>query len=182
MSRYFYFVLSGLVGAAIVHLTVVFLLPTLSDNKSYLLIEESVDLLEPTEIFDTNAEGEQNFLFDPLFRHFVCRYDLSQGAIGISAQNYAQFWSLSVFDETGTAFFSTNDRITSSDLIDVAIVNDEQLRFARQNTPEEIASSLVAPAATNQGFALIRVLSPNRSWESDIDLMLQSIECGILDF
>ncbi|MDZ7822856.1 MAG: DUF1254 domain-containing protein [Ahrensia sp.] len=182
MTRFVYSTFVGLIGAAIVHLLIIFLLPTLSTIKSWNFILENADAFQPTEILVNSLDENQNYSLDPLFRHFVCRYDLSEGAVKVTATTSDIFWSLAVFDSIGTTIFSANDRIAANSQIDLAVLNPKQLRFVRQNSPEETSASLIASATTDQGFILIRAFVPDSSWQPAASKILETMECSTLEF
>lgn len=182
MGRYFYAALMGLVGAAILHLTIIFMLPGTSENTGWIFVEKNATLLEPLEISNDMARGNQNFLLDPYFKQYICQFDLNEGAVRVTADANDLFWSLAVFDDTGNLFFSANDRISGTPMLDMTIVNRGQLRFVRQNTPEELSASLIAPAQNDQGYAIIRFFVPDESWANIAQEAASSIDCQQLEF
>ena len=182
ISKSLYVIIMGLVGSIIVHLMIIFLLPSLSANNTWALIVENTDVGIPKPIDASIAEGKQNLFLDPMFEIAACRFDLSEGMMRITASGEALLWTVAVFDASGTAIFSANDRIANSPNVDIAIVNKSQLRFARQNTPDELAESIVVSADQNEGFALLRVYAPDPSWKSSAKKFLNSMRCEFLAF
>lgn len=181
MSRLLLAILIGLVGAAIVHLAIVLMLPWVSANSSAAYIQDIASPYE-TVILDKNAiTKQQNPHLDPLFETALCRYDLSEGAARFSASGQPLYWSLSVYDASGTVFFSANDRIADSPNVDLIIANKQQLRYVRENTPEEISEAIIAPTDSDEGFLLLRVFSPDQSWKPVVDNYLSTFECELLD-
>lgn len=182
LAKFIHATLLGLVGATIVHLIIVFMLPSYSANSSWSFISGIADPFEPTIIDLDQDTGERNLFLDPLFRTAMCRFDLNEGAVQMKASGKAPFWSLSVFDPSGVAYFSANDRIANNNNVDLAIVNQLQLRYVRQNTPDILAESIVAPATSNLGYVLLRVFAPDKSWITESDEFLSTLQCERLDF
>lgn len=182
ISRIFYICLMGIIGAAIVHLTIIFLLPSLSANNVWRLVADRTEIGIPISIDSSIADEEQNLFLDPLFQAAACRYDLAEGIVRVTASGDTPLWTVAVFDTSGTVIFSANDRIADSPVVDLAIVNPAQLRFARQNTPDELAQSLIAAADQNEGFVLVRVYAPDSSWESSAKEFLDSMQCEFLAY
>lgn len=172
----------GIIGAAIVHLTIIFLLPSLSANNSWRLVADNTEIGIPIPIDNSIADEEQNLFLDPLFEAAACRYDLTEGIMRVTANGSALLWTIAVFDTSGTIIFSANDRIADSPIVDLAIVNPAQLRFARQNTPDDLAQSLIAAADQNEGFVLLRVYAPDPSWKSSATEFLNSMQCEFLAY
>lgn len=182
ISKIIYALFMGIIGAIITHLAIIFLLPGLSANNPWSLIAESADIGEPLRIDDQLSADNQNLFLDPLFEASACRFDLSEGTMHITAQGDAPLWTVAVYDTAGTVLFSANDRIANSPDVDVAIVNAAQLRFARENTPDELAQSVIAAAELNEGFALLRVYAPDSSWKPNAERFLETMQCEFLAF
>ena len=182
ISRIFYALFLGAIGAIIIHLAIIFLLPGLSANNPWSLIVENADIGEPILIDNQLSADNQNLFLDPLFETAACRFDLAEGTMHITAQGDALIWTIAVFDTAGAVLFSANDRIANSADVDLAIVNAAQLRFARENTPDELAQSVIAAAELNEGFALLRVYAPDPSWKSNAQRFLETMQCDILAF
>lgn len=182
ISKSAYVLIMGLVGAVIVHLTIIFLLPNLSANNTWGLIVENTDVGIPKQIDASIADNNQNLFLDPMFEVAACRFDLSEGVMRLTATGEAPLWTVAVFNKSGTVIFSANDRIANSADVDLAIVNRSQLRFARQNTPDELAQSIIASTEQNEGFALLRVYAPDPSWKSSAKAFLSTMRCEFLSF
>lgn len=182
ISKSLYVIIMGLIGAVIVHLMIIFLLPSLSANNTWALIVDNTNVGIPQPINESLGDDNQNLFLDPLFEAAACRFDLSEGIMRVTANGDALLWTVAVFDPSGTVIFSANDRIANSPSVDLAIVNQSQLRFARQNTPDELAQSIIASTEQNEGFALLRVYAPDPSWKSNAQRFLDSMHCEFLAF
>lgn len=182
MSKLFYAALVGVVGALIIHLLILFMLPVYSENSSWRIVRENSEIAVPIDVAEIAATDEQNLFLDPSFLNIICRYDLSEGTMRVSAQGEVQLWTAAVLDTSGAIFFSANDRISTSKDLDLAVVNPTQLRFARQNTPDILANSIVAAASENEGFVLIRIFKPDQSWEPRATEFFDSMQCELLTF
>ncbi len=184
MIRLIYATIVGLIGAGVVHLAIVFLLPWLSANTAWNAVAAMTIENEPLEIRssgDPRAEALTRGL-DPYFRKIVCRYDLSSGAARIYATERTPLWTASVHDPIGASFFSLNDRISVGKLLDLTVVNSRQLRFVRQNTPDVLSNSVVVPADGERGFVVVRVFVPDDSWDPVANRFVASIACDTLEF
>ena len=182
ISRLVYAMIVGAIGAIITHLVIIFLLPGLSANNTWSLIEESSEVGLPLRVDNQLGDGSQNLFLDPLFKSAACRFDLSEGTMRVSAQGDVLLWTVAVFDTAGSVLFSSNDRIANSPDVDLAIVNAAQLRFARENTPDELAQSVIAAADLDEGFMILRVFAPDRSWQSNAERFLETMQCEFLVF
>lgn len=185
LTRFLYATLVGLVGAAVVHLVIVFLLPLVSANTPWNQIagqtEENRPYRLPTRTADA-AFGSGVHGTDPFFETIVCRYDLADGAAHLRSTGRVPLWTVNLYDSLGTGFFSANDRLAAGQRLDLAVLNASQLRFVRQSTPTELAGAIIAPADDPRGFAVVRVFVPDETWTGISARFADALECRSLEF
>lgn len=172
MSRLFHAIALGLVGAAVVHILVLLLLPALSERDAWARLAERAPLYETVPLSDW-ADA------DPLFRTAACRFDLREGSLQVTAESGAPFWSASVYDRAGSSLFSLSDRTLGGRL-------DFQVLDAGQAAAAQLAQALDpdAPARfradTDEGVAVIRAFVPDQSWEDEVERFVASFRCATL--
>ena len=185
MIRLVHATIVGLVGAALVHLSVIFLLPLLSASTAWNQIAARTAENAPAslqESIDTDPARTGGNGPDPFFETAVCRYDLRDGALRVRASGDAPLWTVGVHDSLGTVVFSANDRIVAGRRLDLAVVDANQLRFVRQNAPAELTDAFIAPAGRPTGFVLVRAFRPDASWSAVIDRFIDGLACETLQF
>ncbi|WP_349364036.1 MAG: hypothetical protein ABL307_01300 [Roseitalea porphyridii] len=183
MTRLFYATLVGLVGAAVVHLVVIFLLPLVSTDTAWNRVAAQVAEHEPMRPGDErDALGAGAYGPDPFFVTVICRYDLRAGALHVRSPGLAPLWTVGVHDSLGTVIFSANDRLVAGRRLDLAVVDASQLRFVRQNAPPELANAIIAPAARPTGFVTVRAFRPDPTWDTVIERFVDELACEPLDF
>ena len=102
MRRLFHAVLLGLIGAGIVHIIVLMLVPEFSERDAWSRLAMASDLYRMTRL-DAEAGGAPVVKsVDPLFYAAACRFDLAEGMVRIKAPGHVPFWSVSVYDATAT--------------------------------------------------------------------------------
>jgi len=185
LTRIIYATLVGLVGAAVVHLIIVFMLPLVSANTPWNRLvgqtEENRPYRLPTRMDDA-AFGNGVHGPDPFFETIVCRYDLDNGAVHLRSTRRVPMWTVNLYDSLGTGFFSANDRLAAGQRLDLAVLNASQLRFVRQSTPAELTGAIIAPAGDPHGFAVVRVFVPDETWTGISARFADALECRTLDF
>lgn len=185
MSRFIYATLVGLVGAAVVHLAIVFLLPLVSAstpwNQIAALTSENRPYPLPGSSNDT-AVGNGIHGPDPFFETIVCRYNLADGALHMRSTGRVPLWTVNLYDSLGTGFFSANDRLAASQRLDLLVLDAGQLRYVRQSTPTDLAGAIVAPADDPRGFVVVRVFVPDETWTGISARFADALECRSLDF
>ncbi|MCR9120700.1 MAG: hypothetical protein NXH91_00320 [Phyllobacteriaceae bacterium] len=185
MTRFVYATLVGLVGAAVVHLIIVFLLPLVSANTPWNRIAGLTETNAPYRLpasmagatFGNGVHGP-----DPFFETIVCRYDLDNGAAHLRSTARVPLWTVNLYDSLGTGFFSANDRLAAGQRLDLAVLDASQLRFVRQSTPAELAGAIIAPADDPRGFAVVRVFVPDETWTGISARFADALECRSLEF
>lgn len=183
MMRLLYATLVGLVGAAVVHLSVIFLLPLVSTDTAWNRVAAQTAEHDPYQPGDRrDALGAGPYGPDPFFATVICRYDLRNGALHVRSPGQAPLWTVGIHDSLGTVIFSANDRLVAGRQLDLAVVDASQLRFVRQNAPPELADAIVAPAARPTGFVVVRVFRPDPTWDSVIERFIDGLTCEPLGF
>ncbi|NMG38975.1 DUF1254 domain-containing protein [Chelativorans sp. ZYF759] len=176
VTRFAYALLIGVVGAGIVHIAILFLLPYLAERDAWSRMAELGEVHETLMI-----EGEEaNRLLanpDPLFLAAACRFDLDEGPVRIHAPDRVLFWSLSVYDRMGQNIFSLNDRTASEGQLDIVILKPVQMLDLRHAFPEDFATSIFVEADLEAGTAVIRSFLPDESWRSRVGDYLRSVSC-----
>lgn len=179
MARLLYATIVGLVGAVLVHLAIVLMLPLLSANDVWRQILATTDTYHPVRL---DKEGNSVEIaaarsLDPMFAVIACRYDLADGPLRINAPGNGDFWSVVVFDDFGRIVFSANDRIVATDALDVVVAEPLQLRLLQQNPRAEMANSILTEASRPEGFVIVRAFRPDDTWEPAAEEFLRGIDC-----
>jgi uncharacterized membrane protein len=179
MVRLIYATLAGLVGASFVHVAIVLLLPILSENDAWRQMQANATAYEPLRL-DGNAGLIASRRLDPMFAVAACRYDLGDGVFRITAPPAGAYWSVAVFNDRGRVVFSANDRIAASETLDLAVALPLQLRLAQQNLPESLAGAILTESQRREGFVLVRIFRPDRTWTPATEAFISGIECGAM--
>jgi uncharacterized membrane protein len=180
VARLFYATLVGMLGAALVHLAIVLMLPHLSANDVWRQIEARTALYEPVRL-DRSANGTgiaAARTLDPMFAVVACRYDLSGGVFSVTTPGNDEFWSVAVFDDFGRILFSANDRIVATGNLDLAVALPLQMRSLQQNPRAEFADTILTEAQRSEGFVVIRAFRPDETWEPVAEEFADNVKCG----
>lgn len=176
MIRFAYALLVGVVGAGIVHIAILFLLPYVTERDAWTRMAGLGDVHETIVIEGVDA-GRVLATPDPLFLAAACRFELDGGPVRISAPDRVQFWSLSVYDRMGQNIFSLNDRTASAGELDIVILKPVHMLELRNAFPDDFASSIFVEAEIETGMAVIRSFLQDESWRARVSGYLQSVTC-----
>jgi uncharacterized membrane protein len=179
MARLFYAVLLGIVGAGIVHIAILLLLPALSERDSWSRLAEAGEFYSAVPIHGSAGQPPLVKAYDPMFDARACRFDLAEGIVHVFAEGTVPFWSASVYDRNGQNIYSFNDRTASGGELDFAVVTPVQMIEIRKELPTEFQSSIFVETQTDQGIVVVRAFVPDETWRPAIKRYLDGISCSL---
>jgi uncharacterized membrane protein len=191
MGKLLLAIVAGLVGAALVHIAVIFVMPTLAENNAWgrlsalggmydVVRVEPLRVAGPDRITAAAGSEQHDFAFvDPAFIAASCRFSLADGPVRLfAAQSQAPFWSASIYDRRGDNLYSINDRSAVAGTFDLLVGTRQQiidaadeLSLDRETTSIPVEVSLV------EGYMTIRVLVDEESKRPSIDAFVRSLAC-----
>jgi uncharacterized membrane protein len=172
-----YAVLMGLLGAAILHIVILLLLPEISSRNAWSRMAEAADLYQPMQLRNSLPDSVHDGNRDPLFRSAACRFDLADGLMRMQATGAVPFWSASVYDRAGNNIYSFNDRSAQGKALDVVVLTPAQMLEVRKEVPEDIGQSVFVETQSDEGIAVIRAFTPDESWGPSVEAFLESLRC-----
>ena len=176
MTRALHLLLLGLLGAAIVHIAILMLLPILSEQDAWARLAARGELLQPVRLGSSEADSPVP-LADPFFVGGACRFDLHHhGVLRVTAGSGAPFWSVSVYDRRGYNLHSFNDR-TAGGRLDLAVATTAQLAELRRELPEALSRSTFLEVDDPQGIVVVRAFRPDPTFEPVVAGFLDSMAC-----
>jgi uncharacterized membrane protein len=177
MTRAIHILALGIVGAAIVHIAILVLLPVLSERDAWARLAAEGDFLKP--IMLGSSDGASSVpLADPFLEGGACRFDLHHhGVLHVTAGGGAPFWSVSVYDRRGYNLYSFNDRTAAGGRLDLAVATSAQLTDLRRELPDALARSIFVEVENPQGIVVVRAFRPDATYEPVVAKFLESIAC-----
>ncbi len=166
-----YALLLGLLGAAIVHIAIILLVPSYASETLWNRVEQ----LGPPETFHPLEGKNWAMRSDPLMRSAICRFDLSNGPVHISAIGKVPFWSLALYNHQGDITFSLNDQVSPA--TDLLLVSPLQKILLEQSMPQQLEQSVLVNQAASEGIVVLRVFEPDTTWRDEVSEFLKSAEC-----
>lgn len=177
MRRLAYAILVGLVGAGIVHIVVLLLVPGFTERNAWSRLAQAGD---PYMMIRVDAEGvsiPMSGSVDPYFQAVACRFDLSDGVLHLTAEGRVPFWSVSLYDRSGQTLFSFNDRTSATGNVDVVVLSGAQMLDVRKGLAPEFERSIFAEAELDEGIVVIRSFVPDRTWSGIVSEFLAGARC-----
>jgi uncharacterized membrane protein len=179
MSRLLYAVVLGLVGAGIVHIVVVLLVPAFSDRDAWSRLAENSGPYRMTRI-DASDSGEPLLgAMDPMFAVAACRFDLGDGVVQIASEGHVPFWSASVYDRAGRNVYSFNDHAAPAGNMDFVVLNHAQMLELRKQPSEADQNLLFVETEIDEGIVVIRAFAPDASWRPLVGAFVSNATCDL---
>lgn len=182
MRRLLHAILLGLLGAGIVHIVVLMLVPEFSERDAWSRLAMASDLYKMTRL-DAEAGGAPVVKsVDPLFYAVACRFDLAEGMVRVKAPGNVPFWSVSVYDRNGHNFYSFNDHTATGGVLDTVVLTPAQMIEVRKQLPEDLQGAIFVEAPIDEGIFVIRSFVPDDSWKPVVSRFLEQSSCDLQDF
>ena len=175
MGRLLYIVLSGIAGAALLHIVIILAIPAYAERDVW----KKINALGPTEFFHILPQDRPGGLTsaNPFIRTAVCRFDISQEPVRVTASGLAYYWSLAIFDPGANEIYSMNDRTATEKKLDIAVVTPLQMIGYRKSLPDTLADSVLIEFPGSTGYLVLHTVTPDPSWDAIVREFLSSALC-----
>lgn len=164
----------GLLLGGVVHLSTVLALPRTAAHDAYarLLAIAPVNKVVPLP----TTPAVMPFM-DPAFATAVCRYDLSRGALKLTAPISQAYTAIAFYTRYGIAYYAINDRAAGRKVIELDLMTTAQ----RDQLPEEedvtAADRLIVESPTLTGLIVLKALSPEPGLMPMAEKALAAAQC-----
>lgn len=171
LLRFLYAITLGLLGAGIVHIAIILLVPGYAAETLWQRVEK----LGAPSSFHSLEGANWAVRSDPLIRSAACRFDLTDGPVHISAIGKVPFWSLAIYNHKGDITFSLNDQVSAA--TDLLIVSPLQKILLEQATPQQLEQSVLITQTLDEGVVVLRAFEPDKTWSDEVAEFMKSAEC-----
>jgi uncharacterized membrane protein len=180
MLRILFAIGTGIFGAALLHLVIILSLPHFSDRDAYTRVEDEGDENHFYTLDDKDDDaGLSNG--DPYIKTAVCAFDIGDQPIRLTAAGKVPFWSLSIYDRASNEVFSMSDRTSVGGLLDVLVASPIQLTTLRKALPPSLSQSILVEMPHPEGYAVLRTMAPQSSFDEAARGFLSEAGCDIFD-
>ena len=176
-ARLLHAALLGLIGAGIVHIVILFLLPDMSPRDAWSRLAGQADTYQVSTYAADSAISGPAGVADPFFQAVACRFDLADGVTHVHREGRVPYWSASVYDRGGRNLYSLNDRSATDGQLDLVVLTPDQMVDMRKSPLEELENAIFVEAPIGEGIVVIRGFAPDGSWARTVSDYLNAIEC-----
>ena len=157
--RWLLWVLAGVLLGGIVHLITVLVLPRTATQDAYSRLTPIAPVNAVAPIPPPSQQTVLPFM-DPAFAAAVCRYDLSNGPIKLTAPASTAYISVSFYTRRGVPYYAINDRAAGRRIIELDLMTRAQRNQLPDDEEVTAADRLIVESPTTTGLIMLRALAP----------------------
>jgi uncharacterized membrane protein len=178
MNRTLLFAIGGVLLGGIIHITIIFLVPTYSTRDAWTSVGRFGDDNQFHLLPRAEPGTEPLPYLDPGMAYAVCRFSLSKSPVRMRAALPDTFWLLAVFDRRGRNIYSLNDRSAEDGSLDLVVATPLQNAELKQASRATLESSIIIENPATSGFALLRVFVPDPTLADPAIAALVAAKCS----
>ena len=163
MIRSLLWLVAGLLLGGIVHLVTILVLPRTASNDAYARLATIAPVNAMTPIPEPAPQTVLLPFMDPAFAAAVCRYDLSDGPLKLTAPIAAAYTSVSFYTRRGVPYYAINDRAAGRRVIELDLMTTDQRNALPEDEEITAADRLIVESPTMTGLIVLRTLAPEPS-------------------
>jgi uncharacterized membrane protein len=163
MIRFALWLLGGVVLGGVVHLASVLVLPRTATQDAYSRLAAITPVNAAAALPVPSPEQAILPFMDPAFAVAVCRYDLTEAPLKLTAPVGQAYTSVSFYTRYGVAYYAINDRAAGRRIIELELMTAEQRGELPEDEEVTAADRLIVESPTLTGLVVLRALSPEPS-------------------
>jgi uncharacterized membrane protein len=160
MTRWLLWLASGLLLGGIVHFVTILYLPNTATQNAYARISAVAPVNAIVPLPAPSAEKSILPLMDPAFAAAVCRYDLSESPIKLTAPVSPAYTSATFYTNKDVAYYAINDRAAGRKAIELELMTAAQKANLPDDEDVAAADRLIVESPSVRGLIVLRALAP----------------------
>lgn len=177
MRSLFGAIVTGIVGALILHIVIILAIPHFATRTAWAKVS-SLGETGTFQILRKGAGAKSLGSADPYVRTAVCAFSDDGSPIRVSAGSPPPFWSLAVFDTHSNEIYSMNDRSAVERTVDVTLATSPQMITLRRSLPDALAKSILVELPETDGYVVLRTISEDPTWDAMAHGFLAAARCA----
>lgn len=161
MIRLPLWILGALLLGGIVHLSTVLAMPRTATQDAYSRLARLSTVNAVVQLPAPRFSDATMPFMDPAFAVAICRYDLSDGALKLSAPLSQAYTSVTFYTRNSVAYYAINDRAAGRRTIELDLMTAEQHAQVPEEEDVTAADRLIIESPTKRGLIVLRALAPD---------------------
>jgi len=179
VSRLLLWLLGGLLLGGIVHLATVLVLPRTATQDAYARLAPIAPVNTLVPLPAPTPERAILPFMDPSFAAAVCRYDLGQGPLKLTAPVSQGYTSVSFYTRFGISYYAINDRAAGRRVIELDLMTADQHGQMPDDEEVTAADRLIVESPTLTGLIILRALAPEPGSMATARGVLAAAQCRL---
>jgi uncharacterized membrane protein len=177
MVRTILYLFAGVLLGLLIHLVVILILPSLATNNLAARLA-AIGQANKTVLLADVAPGAANPLrLDPNLTYAVCRLNLHDAPGEVTGTLPLAFWSVAVYDRSGTVLYSTTNRDSVGQTLDIGVFDQDQTRLLAEQQIDVAAGLLIVEAKAEDVFVVVRLAPPQPEMRDRYKAQLGKLAC-----
>lgn len=177
MIRWVLWLLAGLILGGVVHFATILLLPRTATRDAYARLEPITRVNAFTLLPAPRPDQAVVPFMDPAFATAVCRYDLSNGSVKLTAPVSQAYTSVTFYTRAGIAFYAINDRAAGRRTVELDLMTSAQHEALPTEEDVTAADRLIVESPTPAGLIVVRALIPEPALQSMANAAVSAAQC-----
>lgn len=170
--------LATLMLAGIVHMVAILLVPHYSGSDGWSRAA-AVAVNEGWTLHDSATSPQSTIPgLDPLFVHGLCKFAIDEAPAILSLEAIDRFWSLALYDPSGTVAFSLNDRTAVDGALEMLVVNPLDAERLKESPQGDLEGLIILEIANVELIAILRLYAPERADRVEAAAQIAAAQCA----
>jgi uncharacterized membrane protein len=177
MVRSALYVVGGLLLGLVIHLVVILTLPGLASNNVASKLTAIGQLNKTVLLADVTPGAANPLRLDPNLVYAMCRLDLTSGPGELAGTLPLAFWSVAVYDKSGTVLYSTTNRDGIGQTLDLGIFDQGQTRLLAEQKIDVADGLLIVESNSDQVYVVVRLAPEQQVMRDRYKAQLARLGC-----
>lgn len=176
MRSLFYAIGVGLLGALVLHITVILATPVYTGADIYArVLDLGADgVFRPLP--DTATDGGLA-VSGPFLKEAVCAFSVDDGPVNLTAEGKVPFWSAAIYDSRSNEIFSMSDRTAVKGVLDIVAGTEAQITALKNSGANVADSRILVTMPSTDAYIVLRAVMPEKSMAATTQAFLDSASC-----
>jgi uncharacterized membrane protein len=170
--------LAILLLAGIVHIVTILLVPHYSGADGWSRAVTAAVEEDWTPLVSPNSSQAALPGLDPLFVHGLCKIEINEAPAILSLEPANRFWSLALYNRSGTVVFSLNDRTAVDGALEMLVVNSLDAERLKESPQADLEGMIIVKSANADLIAVLRLYAPEPSDRSEAQAQIAAAQCA----
>ena len=177
MVRTFLYLVAGLLLGVVIHLIVILALPSLASNNVATKLA-AFGQVNRTVVLDDVVRGAANPLrLDPEVAYAVCRLDLTNAPGELAGTLPLAYWSVAVYDRSGTVLYSATNRDGIGQTLDIGVFDPAQTRLLAEQKINVAEGLLIVESKGDEVYVVVRLAPAHQVMRKRYKEQLAKLGC-----